>query len=768
MTVVGAAPHNARPTLEELRALGLARGRYRVYDPMQRLALGLNRITPLLALNRGLYRAALAVALRYVTVQGVESVYLRGSMASGLFVPGMSDIDLQFVIAELSPSEEYELQRRFWTRFRRLRRLLPIFGDAFSGTVREYQLGARDGHLFVASGAKQQVLHGPGCDFEALGIEESTLAAAALKRCLRNYFKSVSMSWAGMVEGVHRGFYRLRRGFMNDAERLLGERPAPLERLWGEERRLASQGYRTRDAEATAQRIFLTSFEVMRLLANSPLKGLPYGPDTAPSPAVWPEAAPPAHLDRARRWAEGLHRQLRRIAPGAAVRLLLGASAARDHDYRLYAVVPDNMEQAELLEAASAVRSAYWRCLADGPWDLFTTFRAPLIMPAAAMALLPMGYRGPGEHAYLRRHGVCFDADVSDLALRCRNDWERLSLRSETILNCTYLRKRFWEIPKDRRKVRGVLHDLLAGAAPAARLALENNLVATTVAEAQAAFRRTYGHSEVEQLSTVAKACLAGGNTSLETNGCLGCCASRSTRSTPRWIGIPSAQTRRVHPPKSFRNSVCSLTRIAPSAEGLHYTVCREGEAMRGSRDRHARTRAQEPQSDDRTETNRCAPAFADRLSETLEAAAGVSCGAVLGGVYGGASFGWKAALAGAVFGAIVATIAVAAFWSLRTFLKRGVVRESPSSIQWEGPYFSGINRSAIVAEKSRPEVNLAVVLACWTIAGAIVGAAVGAGFAALLDTPYVARGAIRIAPACAALAFLARLAARPLRQTAG
>lgn len=498
------------PALEQLRAMGLARRRYHLYDPLQRVVLALNRLPPLLALHRALYRAALALGLRYVTVPGVESIYLRGSMASGRFVPGMSDVDLQFVIAELSPAEEYEFQYRFWNRFRRLRRLLPIFGDAFSGTRREYRRSALGGHLFVASGAPQRLLSGPGCDFENLEIEASTLAAAALKRCLRNYCKSVALSWAGMVEGVHRGFYRLRPGFMRDAERLLGGTPAPVARLWEIERRLSTQGNRTEDAAAIAQQIFVASFETMQALAHSPLQGLPSGPDTRPEPQLWPAALPPAHLDGAKRWAESVRRELRCDARGAAVRLVLSASANRDHDFRLYAVLADDVGGEELLEAALAVREAYWRVLAQGQWDLFTTFRAPLILPAAAMALLPMGYRGPGEHAFLRRHGVCFDSDIADLPLRIRNDWERLSLRSETIMNCTYLRKRFWETPKDGRKVRTALHDLLAGAAPAARLALERDVVVTTVAEAQAAFRATYDAAEAERLSVAAAACLAG------------------------------------------------------------------------------------------------------------------------------------------------------------------------------------------------------------------------------------------------------------------
>ena len=503
------APDPARPTLAQLRSLGLARHRYALYDPLQRVVVGLNRLPPLLAFNRALYRLALHVGLRYVTVPGVESVYLRGSMAGGGLTPGMSDIDLQFVIVNLSPQEEYEFQRRFWERFRRLRRLLPIFGDAFSGVAKEYRLGGLGGHLFVASGATEELVVGPGVGFETLVVPESVLATTALKRLLRNYCKGVCFQFAGLVETSLRGFYRLRPGFVRDAEWLLGRRTDAGRRLNDESRRLAAQGHRTGEAGRVAERVFLASFQMLQQISEAPLRGLPAGADAGPKPSLWPEDAPPVHRDRALRWTEALHKRLRKLSPGVQVQIVLGASPHRDHDFRLYAFIPSNADAEEVSVTAAAVRSAYWRSLEDGPWDLFTTFRAPLILPASAARLLPMGYRGPGEHAYLRRHGVCLNGSVEDLALECRSDWEQLSLHSEAVMNCTYMRKRFWEIPKDSQKVRTVLHDLLAGVVPATRLALDDDLAVTTVAEAQAAFRQTHNADEVDRLDAVARACLA-------------------------------------------------------------------------------------------------------------------------------------------------------------------------------------------------------------------------------------------------------------------
>lgn len=60
----------------------------------------------------------------------VEEVILRGSVASGDFRPGESDIDLFFIIKELEPRQELRYLKRFWRRFEILYKICPLFwGD---------------------------------------------------------------------------------------------------------------------------------------------------------------------------------------------------------------------------------------------------------------------------------------------------------------------------------------------------------------------------------------------------------------------------------------------------------------------------------------------------------------------------------------------------------------------------------------------------------------------------------------------------------------
>ena len=75
--------------LARLRKLGLARPRYYFQDPIQQIAIQLNRIPLFLKLNRGLYRLALRVGVcALISIDGVKAIYLRGSMADNHFIPG--------------------------------------------------------------------------------------------------------------------------------------------------------------------------------------------------------------------------------------------------------------------------------------------------------------------------------------------------------------------------------------------------------------------------------------------------------------------------------------------------------------------------------------------------------------------------------------------------------------------------------------------------------------------------------------------------------
>jgi len=95
--------------------------------PRLRLALIASNVGPLTAGYRALYRLAALGGVAFLRRRfpvHFESVFLRGSTAADLFVPGVSDIDLFFILRDTVSPEEHE---HVQVCYRQLAARLPVF-----------------------------------------------------------------------------------------------------------------------------------------------------------------------------------------------------------------------------------------------------------------------------------------------------------------------------------------------------------------------------------------------------------------------------------------------------------------------------------------------------------------------------------------------------------------------------------------------------------------------------------------------------------------
>jgi len=86
---------------------------------------------PFSSLNRQVYRlATLAFVHAFRPLPEIRSLYLRHSLVGTDWVPGLSDIDLTVILdSELTPDKEFAFLRRFWRRFRALKKAFPMLGE---------------------------------------------------------------------------------------------------------------------------------------------------------------------------------------------------------------------------------------------------------------------------------------------------------------------------------------------------------------------------------------------------------------------------------------------------------------------------------------------------------------------------------------------------------------------------------------------------------------------------------------------------------------
>jgi predicted nucleotidyltransferase len=78
---------------------------------------------------KAVYKAALIISAEVFYFDRIKSIYLHRGIASGSWVPGLSDIDLHIVISELNFNEEFEVIKKFSSRYRMLKRFFPFLGE---------------------------------------------------------------------------------------------------------------------------------------------------------------------------------------------------------------------------------------------------------------------------------------------------------------------------------------------------------------------------------------------------------------------------------------------------------------------------------------------------------------------------------------------------------------------------------------------------------------------------------------------------------------
>lgn len=92
-------------------------------------------LTAGLPVFKQIYRLYYKISLKIIVkcfcgLPGIKSIYLKGSMATGKFVPGISDIDLLIVLNNMDASDEQVFLGKFWKRYALLKSFFPQLGHA--------------------------------------------------------------------------------------------------------------------------------------------------------------------------------------------------------------------------------------------------------------------------------------------------------------------------------------------------------------------------------------------------------------------------------------------------------------------------------------------------------------------------------------------------------------------------------------------------------------------------------------------------------------
>jgi len=87
------------------------------------------------------YKFSQTIFLRMISFKGspVVAVYLRRGGGRGELLPGASDLDFFLVFEELSATDEMLFLKRFWHKFRSLKKLFPFWGETLMADRSEFK-----------------------------------------------------------------------------------------------------------------------------------------------------------------------------------------------------------------------------------------------------------------------------------------------------------------------------------------------------------------------------------------------------------------------------------------------------------------------------------------------------------------------------------------------------------------------------------------------------------------------------------------------------
>ncbi len=389
--------------------------RARLLGPLQLLVVRTAHWSVWRAVYEGVARVA---RLALENLPGVEQLRLQGSLARSQPVAGLSDIDADVILQDLSPPEEARAIGPILRRYAWLRWFFPILQEPTLLRRSECDYSRRVGEPWSRTSRYRG---------EASASEPNRQAYLGLflRRYLRFYTRQ---ALAGERRGVDR-YIKLHSHELASVQAMLLhpqsdyltvpslDSGAQLGELYEHYRRLQQSGFLARDPQQLGPRLATLAFGLLRQLAGpGPLER---GPERCP---------PPPWLSD---WLAPLLRAIRDDDRLGAFVPVLSSAAATNFHHRLYLLVPESVGLDWVEQAWQRLAQVWRRFEHEFPVAYFGAFPHPSLLPETALRLVSGNFLGGLEGHILGRNGWrlerrldLFPRDLAEVALPALRRWQ--------------------------------------------------------------------------------------------------------------------------------------------------------------------------------------------------------------------------------------------------------------------------------------------------------------------------------------------------------
>jgi len=445
---------------------------------LQHIVLKTNSIKPFQQLNKLPYNIGLKIALKYLrNIPGLSGICLRGSMCTGQVIPGVSDIDLIFIIEQMTTSEEILFLKKFWNKYAILNHYLPFFQETEILDDKEWMRWCMKGDYTAYSmKSRANVVSG------SIEIPDHTyIPDKFILDYLREAYYWYSKTISRLCSNPNSG----QQGFANIISKLdFYTTNNPFDRITHGREKLVYQKNTDLNKFSKKDPHILLSENILKLDGLSEkTNSLVKKQVGEPKIILSKEDVKPQTLETVINEQKEISEMIYSDWKDMIKTVVLSSSGNRDYSYKIYYIIKDDIPPEEMAVFIRASLDAYQD---KRVFDYFTHFKHPLFMTENMMISSYAFNKSPFESVYLKKHGIVLSGKNRLDKLKTDDNVLYSRVLTETLRMPSYIRTML-KYPrihvKNKSNMNLRLIDTMTGEIASTRLLLDKGIVTTTVRE---------------------------------------------------------------------------------------------------------------------------------------------------------------------------------------------------------------------------------------------------------------------------------------------
>jgi len=473
-------------------------------------------------MNKIPYEIGIKTAVSYLkNIPGIVGIYLRGSIATGNFNPGRSDIDIVIVGRWDDAIQERRFIENVWRRMTRLGSVFPFFHHAHIFSQEEVgMLECRRSQTSINTYQTRwftwKRLWGEEFKKQDMEVDHHLVSIEHFQDALMRYFKYYSFSHIhysskkkkAYLKGIYNAFSEILRGYYginHETKELITWEDAINQSLEKNdfpeihetlnELKKMQEGSFPQDIEDFWIRTYSNTISFLnracakkqKVFIENKVSG---GLVLKPSKHVFHQET----LEDVTWQVKPLANNIYDSTKDDIINISLGSIAPSNYDYAFYITLKEDIGKEGIKNVITKTRECYQEHIREIDENYFKNLKYPIIVTKNMLETDYLFYMGPVEHYYRKVHENTIVGKPLKLEGYAPPNILAYTIASNTTKILHKIRRNFgYRYEKGHEIIfKTYLLDLMTGIIPATRLMIDKQVVVTTPLEALNEYQEAY------------------------------------------------------------------------------------------------------------------------------------------------------------------------------------------------------------------------------------------------------------------------------------